>query len=357
MQHDFFGSAAGVRIRGCRRGEASRDLATPADLLAGSDPADPFSPYRLHSAGPRHFVDAILAGKSPSPSFLDGVKAQEVIDAAARSNAESRWVDLARPLDRFAADRGPQRAEPELPFCRFHSNGNPSSRSSSPTPPASAIEDRLHDPRREQGEPEYLADIGLADPRLPSPDPSMVAYMPVTSIFRHRNARASAFTIALSTRGRGAHSASSDVTTSFRPAELAERDRDMDGDRVAVGRDRRPDAHAAALRLPAARTALPSSAGARESRRACTTDWSKEFLEAGKRRLAGDTTRQATSPEVKDGAGVYRSCRRASFRKCAKRGWRPAPQPMRPSPSGAASGRRSIRSREAQPRPSLASCR
>jgi transposase len=28
--------------------------------------------------------------------------------------------------------------------------------------------------------------------------------------------------------------------------------------------------------------------------------WSKEFLEAGKRRLAGDTARQATSSEVKD---------------------------------------------------------
>ncbi len=28
--------------------------------------------------------------------------------------------------------------------------------------------------------------------------------------------------------------------------------------------------------------------------------WSKEFLEAGKRRLSGDTTRQATSLEVKD---------------------------------------------------------
>ena len=28
--------------------------------------------------------------------------------------------------------------------------------------------------------------------------------------------------------------------------------------------------------------------------------WSKEFLEAGKRRLSGDTSRQATSPEVKD---------------------------------------------------------
>ena len=32
-----------------------------------------------------------------------------------------------------------------------------------------------------------------------------------------RNARASAFTIALSTRGRGAHSAPSGVITSFRP--------------------------------------------------------------------------------------------------------------------------------------------
>ena len=28
--------------------------------------------------------------------------------------------------------------------------------------------------------------------------------------------------------------------------------------------------------------------------------WSKEFLEAGKRRLSGDTARQVTSPEVKD---------------------------------------------------------
>ena len=28
--------------------------------------------------------------------------------------------------------------------------------------------------------------------------------------------------------------------------------------------------------------------------------WSKEFLEAGKKRLNGDTTREATSPEVKE---------------------------------------------------------
>jgi transposase len=34
--------------------------------------------------------------------------------------------------------------------------------------------------------------------------------------------------------------------------------------------------------------------------RAWYYSWSKEFLEAGKRRLAGDTARAATSDEVKD---------------------------------------------------------
>ena len=32
---------------------------------------------------------------------------------------------------------------------------------------------------------------------------------------------------------------------------------------------------------------------------AAADDWSKEFLEAGKKRLAGDTAREATSDEVK----------------------------------------------------------
>ena len=36
----------------------------------------------------------------------------------------------------------------------------------------------------------------------------------------------------------------------------------------------------------------------RADRRFCAR-WSKEFLEAGKKRLLGDTTREATAPEVK----------------------------------------------------------
>jgi len=56
-----------------------------------------------------------------------------------------------------------------------------------------------------------------------------------------------------------------------------------------------------------ARKASPRCAAARGSPRAYITagreslyySWSKEFLEAGKKRLAGDTARQATSNEVK----------------------------------------------------------
>ena len=50
----------------------------------------------------------------------------------------------------------------------------------------------------------------------------------------------------------------------------------------------------------AARTASPNYAAARGSRRTLYYRWSKDFLEAGKKRLAGDTARAATSDEVKD---------------------------------------------------------
>ena len=78
------------------------------------------------------------------------------------------------------------------------------------------IEDRLDDVRREQRQPQDPADVGRATP-LARARSSSVACTPSSSIFRHRNARASALTMALSIRGRGAHSAPSGVTTSFRP--------------------------------------------------------------------------------------------------------------------------------------------
>ena len=44
---------------------------------------------------------------------------------------------------------------------------------------------------------------------------------------------------------------------------------------------------------------MPRCAAAKGSPRACTTTGRRNFLEAGKKRLAGDTARAATSDEVK----------------------------------------------------------
>ena len=48
-----------------------------------------------------------------------------------------------------------------------------------------------------------------------------------------------------------------------------------------------------------ARTASPSCAAKKASIKNLYYRWSKEFLEAGKKRLAGDTIREASSDEVK----------------------------------------------------------
>ena len=47
-----------------------------------------------------------------------------------------------------------------------------------------------------------------------------------------------------------------------------------------------------------ARTQSQRSAGVKAFTLTCTNNWSKEFLEAGKKRLQGDTVREANSSEV-----------------------------------------------------------
>ena len=95
--HTYFGTDAGVVIRGVRKGESSfTRLEVPAQFFEGGvDPKQIFDPYLKQSAGPRAFVDAILSDTSASPGFDVGVSVQEVVDAALRSNAEKRWVSVA----------------------------------------------------------------------------------------------------------------------------------------------------------------------------------------------------------------------------------------------------------------------
>jgi predicted dehydrogenase len=48
----------------------------------------------------RRFIDACERGGNPSPGFAEGYRVQVLIDAARRSHASGRWVDLAPPAGR-----------------------------------------------------------------------------------------------------------------------------------------------------------------------------------------------------------------------------------------------------------------
>jgi predicted dehydrogenase len=52
------------------------------------------APFHDQSIGPRLFIDAIVENRAVSPSFYEGLKAQEVIDAAFESHRRGCWVTL-----------------------------------------------------------------------------------------------------------------------------------------------------------------------------------------------------------------------------------------------------------------------
>ena len=80
------------------------------------------------------------------------------------------------------------------------------------------------------------------------------------------------------------------------PAEKVVKDIRRRDAQAAFGRGEDPDRAGRPARRGQHRRAVPP----RRDRESLYYSWSKEFLEAGKKRLAGDTARQATSPEVKE---------------------------------------------------------
>ncbi|MEE3259956.1 MAG: Gfo/Idh/MocA family oxidoreductase, partial [Candidatus Latescibacterota bacterium] len=89
----FAGTDAGAEIRGGRHGEARiQPLPVPRQIQEDLDPGEIFAPFTRQSAGPRRFVDAILAGESAAPDFSDGLKAQAVIAAALEAHRTGAWV-------------------------------------------------------------------------------------------------------------------------------------------------------------------------------------------------------------------------------------------------------------------------
>jgi predicted dehydrogenase len=83
---------AGSWLRGARADETEfRNLEIPADLWEGVDPEKPNEVGQKHSIGDRAFIDAIISDTEILPSFYDGWKVQQVIEAAFVADKEQSW--------------------------------------------------------------------------------------------------------------------------------------------------------------------------------------------------------------------------------------------------------------------------
>ena len=87
-------------IQGTRHDEKQTEtLSIPAQILEGLDPDSPFSTWsdRLfteQAVGGRLFIDTILENRSVPPTFHDGLKVQQVIDAAIEADQRGCWISL-----------------------------------------------------------------------------------------------------------------------------------------------------------------------------------------------------------------------------------------------------------------------
>ena len=90
----------GAALRGAKEGGNGIDrIDVPAEYFNGVSQDGPYiqqliAILKTGSLGDRHFIDSILTGTDAVPSFSDGLAVQRVIDAAARSHTEGRWVEL-----------------------------------------------------------------------------------------------------------------------------------------------------------------------------------------------------------------------------------------------------------------------
>lgn len=92
----------GFEVRGVRDGEEEfRKIPTPAHMLKGADINRPMldqAPqiFKVQHLGLYQFFDAILDGKPVPMDFREGMKVQEVVDAAIESDKKGGWVTLQR---------------------------------------------------------------------------------------------------------------------------------------------------------------------------------------------------------------------------------------------------------------------
>ncbi len=92
---NYGGPEPWATIQAARSSEQTFQTLTVPDSYWGDvSRTDPFEVFTKQPAGARLFVDAILEGRPVSPSFYDGYKAQQVIDAALESDRTGEAVAI-----------------------------------------------------------------------------------------------------------------------------------------------------------------------------------------------------------------------------------------------------------------------
>ncbi|HRW07988.1 MAG TPA: hypothetical protein P5121_22960, partial [Caldilineaceae bacterium] len=96
-----FSSTQGPKLQLAKGDDPMQPIPIPEQYFAGIDRSQPFitqfaSMFIHQPIGCRLFTDAILEGQPVTPSFYDGWKAQQAIDAALDADRTERWVALDR---------------------------------------------------------------------------------------------------------------------------------------------------------------------------------------------------------------------------------------------------------------------
>ena len=83
-------------LRGAQKDDDHfKTLDVPDELWGDVDRNNLFDMFYKHSIGDRLFIDSILQNKPIQPSFYDGYKVQQVIDAALKSHETGQWITLS----------------------------------------------------------------------------------------------------------------------------------------------------------------------------------------------------------------------------------------------------------------------
>ncbi|RTI22254.1 Gfo/Idh/MocA family protein, partial [Thermus scotoductus] len=89
----FWGPAEGARVFFSSRPGTWAPVPLDPGLLRGRDPKETFGVFHFHELA-RRFLRAVKTGEAPSPSLLEGVRAQAAIEAVLASAKQKNWQEV-----------------------------------------------------------------------------------------------------------------------------------------------------------------------------------------------------------------------------------------------------------------------